>query len=193
MRSLFFFLLGTFLLVVQTSIFPALPKWLGKPDLLFMVMIFLALRMPVFQGGVLTLLFGLEMDIFSGVFLGLYPLIYLIIFLVVRLISKILAFGDVAQQIPLMVASYLFMTSGIFIGQSLLAPKGFLLWSWPDVFLRMLILAIMAVPMFFLLDHFFDFFEHRGPKWSLVKSRSKNRFSAGRHGGRGGIFHDREG
>ncbi len=192
MRCIFFFLLGTFLLIVQTSVFPALPKWLGKPDLLFILLIFLALRMPVFQGGVLTLLFGLEMDIFSGVFLGLYPLVYLILFFIVRWVSKILSFGDVAQQIPMMVASYLLMTSGIFIGQTLLAPKGFLLWSWPDVFLRMLILAIMAVPLFFLFDHFLDFFEERKMKWSFVKSRSKNRFASSGRRNRNTHLHNGE-
>lgn len=185
MRSLCFFALGVLLLVAQTTFFPAMPSWIGNPDLLFILVIFVALRLPIFQGGALILLFGLLMDIFSGIFLGLYPLIYLAVFTVVRLIAGHLAIGEVTLQIPLVVACYLFMSSVVFMVTSVLAPEGILHWSWPALLLQMLMLAVLTMPLFYLLDGIMGWFDQRRPRWSLVGSaRSGNRFASpgrGRH------------
>jgi len=42
-----FFFLGVFLLILQTTLFQILPEWAGKPDLLFVLIVFLAIRMDV--------------------------------------------------------------------------------------------------------------------------------------------------
>ena len=184
MRGLCFFLLGALLLIIQTSFFPFLPGWIGKPDLLFILVIFLALRMKIFQGGVLTLLLGLLMDIFSGIYLGLYPMTYLILFFSIQWAVKHLFVGEISHQIPLVVVSYLFMSSGVFIGSSMLEPKGLLHWSWPDIFLQMLMLAIMTMPLFYMFDKVMGFFKKRQVRWTLVGSRSKNRFTTPERGRR---------
>lgn len=185
MRSLCFFALGVLLLLAQTSIFPAMPSWIGNPDLLFILVIFVSLRLPAFQGGALILLFGLLMAIFSGIFLGLYPLIYLAVFSVVRLISGQLAIGEVTYQIPLVVACYLFMSSVVFMVTSVLAPEGILHWSWPALLLQMLMLAVLTMPLFYLFDEFMGWFDQRRPRWSLVGSASSgNRFATSSRGRR---------
>jgi len=193
MRSLCFLGLGVLLLVTQTTIFPSLPAWIGKPDLLFILVIFLALRMPVFQGAVLTLFFGLLMDIFSGIFLGLYPVMYLVVFTVVQLIARQLAIGDAAYQIPLVVASYLFMNSVVFMGTTMLEPDEIMHWSWPDLLLRLLILAVMAMPLFFIFDWLMGWFDQGRPRWSpFGAARSVNRFATPARGRRPTAHPNRE-
>ena len=75
-----FFIVGLILLVIQTTLFGSMPDWLGRPDLLFIFIIFITVRLELIQGAFLVLLLGLVMDIFSGIFLGLYPLTNLILF-----------------------------------------------------------------------------------------------------------------
>lgn len=176
MRSVCFFFLGVLLLVMQTTLFPMLPGWIGKPDLLFVLVIFLALRMKMFQGGVLTLLFGMLMDVFSGIFLGLCPTIYLILFFSIQWVSRQLIISEVSHQILLVVVGYLFMSSGIFIGSSMLDSQEVLNWSWPDIFLQMLILVILTIPLFYLFDRIEGFFDQSNIRWSFKGKRSQNRF-----------------
>lgn len=179
MRSLCFFIFGVLLLVAQTTLFPALPAWIGKPDLIFILVIFLALRMQVFKGGVLILLFGLLMDLLSGIFLGLYPLMYLVVFAVVRFIARQLVINEAGHQIPLVVASYLLMNSVVFMGTSMLEPEEIMYWSWPALFLQMLILAVLAMPLFYFFDWLMSWFDQGRPRWSLLgATRSGNRFAA---------------
>ncbi len=183
MPSLCFLGLGVLLLVAQTTLLPALPAWIGRPDLLFILVIFLAMRMPLFQGAVLTLLFGLLMDIFSGIFLGLYPVMYLVVYAVVFMISRQLAIGEAAHQIPLVVASYLLMSTVVFLGTSMLEPEEILHWSWPALLLRLLMLAVLAMPLFFLFDWLMGWFDKGRPRWSMVGGgRSGNRFAAASRG-----------
>jgi len=178
MCGICFFFLGLLLLIIQTTLFPTLPAWVGKPDLLFILLIFVALRMKIFSGGVLTLFFGLLMDVFSGIFLGLCPLIYLLVFVSIQWLSRHLVIREVTHQLPLVVVAYLFMSSGIYIGSSIFADKGGMMWSWSDVLLQMVMLAIMTMPLFYLFDRIKGFFDRRGMRWTLVGSRPKNRFAA---------------
>jgi rod shape-determining protein MreD len=75
-------LTGILLLTLQTTILARLPfPWL-RPDLVLIFTLFLGFSTPTVPGGVLALLLGFFIDVFSGNSLGLYtfarPLIYLI-------------------------------------------------------------------------------------------------------------------
>ncbi|MCK4838343.1 MAG: rod shape-determining protein MreD, partial [Desulfobulbaceae bacterium] len=61
-----FIILGAFLLIVQTTIFVRTPQWLGNPDLLFLLVLFMATKIDNYRGIILTMVFGLMMDTFSG-------------------------------------------------------------------------------------------------------------------------------
>lgn len=172
MHTLVFFLLGAVLLALQTSIFPLLPAWIGIPDLLFILIVFLALNLKLYQAGSLILLFGVVMDIFSGLFLGLYPLTYLGIFLLIRLLATRLSIAEPTHQPALMVLCYLLATSLIFILATIFSPTPPMAWSWLKIMQQLLIIAVLAIPMSRFYGLVLAGCDHRAAK--RLRSREKN-------------------
>lgn len=58
-----------------------------RPDLLLLIMVFLALRISFEIGAPLAWLLGMFKDVFSGLYLGLNAFAFLIIFLVIKSVS----------------------------------------------------------------------------------------------------------
>ena len=148
MLVLVFFFLGVALLILQTTLFQILPEWAGKPDLLFVLIVFIAIRIDLIKGAVIVLLFGLMMDIFSGIYLGLHPVIYLMLFFALNGITKHLAINESVHQVPLVIISYLLACTGIYIFASMLSPADDLVWAWGQILLQLVILAIITAPLF---------------------------------------------
>jgi rod shape-determining protein MreD len=73
--------------VLQVSFLPVHLATPFKPDLLLIVMVFMALRGPIETGAPLSWLLGLLKDVFSGLYLGLNAFTFLIIFVVIKSIS----------------------------------------------------------------------------------------------------------
>ena len=171
-----FLLLGATLLTIQTTIFTMLPAWMGNPDLLFLLIVFIAIRFDIFPGALLTLFFGLMTDIFAGVFLGLFPVIYLLLFFVLQGLSRLLVIDETVHQAPLAAASYLFTSSGIFIFATVLAPDSVLVWSWRDIILETLILAVVAIPFYHFCAKIHDLARQDIKNRSFLRPKSGNRF-----------------
>lgn len=143
-----FLTIGTLCLVLQTTLLHDLPAWMGQPDLLFLLIVFAATHLDLFRGAVLALLLGLLMDIFSGIFLGLYPLTYLLVFFVLKGTTRHLAFTEALHQIPLIVISYLFANSAIYVITSVLAPEAALSWAWGSMLQQIVIMSVVCIPCF---------------------------------------------
>lgn len=170
-----FLSLGSFLLILQTTLFHFLPAWIGKPDLLFTLIIFLAIGIDAYKGAILALLLGLLVDIFSGIYLGLYPVTYLSLFFILKGASEHLAIDESAHQVPLVVISYIITSSGIFIFASMLAPENDINWSWSSILLQILILSIISVPLFNIYHGLLSFCKKK-TKPSFFRRKSGNRF-----------------
>jgi rod shape-determining protein MreD len=147
-----FFLVGAGLLIIQTSILPLLPEWMGRPDLLFVLIVYAALRLEIYQGAFLALLFGMVLDIFSGPFLGLHPLIFLTLFVILKTMAANLVIHETVHQVPLTLGSYLFASSGLYICASLLMPENTIIWSWRALLMQLFLLAIFTIPLFGIYD-----------------------------------------
>jgi rod shape-determining protein MreD len=173
-----FLLLGTILLVLQTSMLPLLPHWLGRPDPLFVLVVFAAIRLETYQGAVLALIFGLLLDIFSGPYLGLYPVVFLILFLVLRTLAVNLLLTEVVHQVPLTLISYLAATSGLYIFASLLAPENPLPWSWRGVLLQLFMLAVFTMPLFELYEALLVRLVQRKKRRPALQVQTGNRFKS---------------
>ncbi len=178
MLILTFLLLGAALLIIQTTIFPLLPAWMGNPDLLFLLVVYIAIRLDIFQGAVLVLLLGLLMDIFAGVFLGLYPVIYLLLFFLLQGLSRHLVIDETVHQAPLAVASYLFASCGLYLFATILAPDAILNWSWRDIILSALILAVIAIPFYQFCSWSHELARKGINKSRFTRAKSGNRFRA---------------
>ncbi len=65
-----FLVLGMITLVFQTTLLQLLPSWLGRPDLMFLLIVFIACRAGIIKGAFVVLVMGFLMDVFSGISLG---------------------------------------------------------------------------------------------------------------------------
>lgn len=74
-------------LVLQTSVLPFHIMTAFKPDLLLIVMVYLALRESLEFGAPLAWGIGLLKDVFSGLYLGLNAFSFLVIFVVIKQLS----------------------------------------------------------------------------------------------------------
>ena len=176
MFILIFLSLGIFLIVLQTTVLQFLPVWLGKPDLLFLLVVYLACHADILRGALVILILGFFMDVFSGVFLGLYPVIYLLVFVFIKGISHRIAINEFAYQVPLAVISYLFVGIGMFVLSFILAPDSPPQWSWGIMLLQLFIIAVIGSPVFGIFDSIMSFYRSRSAAGRFPGTRKANRF-----------------
>ncbi len=170
------FLLGTILLILQTTVLHALPEWFGRPNLLFLLVVFIATNLDVYKGAMLALLFGLLMDIFSGIFLGLHPIVYLLLFFVLQGVSRTLAINEAVHQMPLVALSYLATASSIYLFATILAPESTFYWAWGNEILQVLILAIICIPFFSFCKWIIALLNDTGKRNPFRRQKSGNRY-----------------
>ena len=170
-----FFSLGIATLVIQTTLLQLLPPWLGKPDLMFLLIVYIACRPEIIKGAFLVLVMGFLMDVFSGVFLGLYPVIYLLVFAFIKGVSRQIAINEFAYQVPLALISYLLVNTGMFVISLILAPDSPPQWSWGGMILQLIVLAVIGIPVFGIYD---------GIMKNFVSGSIPRRFLGSRHGNR---------
>ncbi|MDP2106058.1 MAG: rod shape-determining protein MreD, partial [Desulfobulbaceae bacterium] len=147
MRFSLFFLLGIFFLSLQTTVLQSLPQWVGVPDLLFLMIVFLALYFKPWPGAVLTVLFGIVMEVFSGYFLGLYAMAYLMIFFVVKGLAAHFALDALNHQPPLVALAYLVVNAFVYLSSLMLVDGSLYPWGWGIMLQRALIVNILVIPI----------------------------------------------
>ena len=176
MFILIFLILGILILVLQTTFLQLMPAWLGKPDILFLLIVYISCKSDILQGLVVVLLLGLLMDVFSGVFLGLYPVIYLLVFAFIKGISRRVAINEFAYQVPLAVISYLFVSTGMFLFSFFLAPDTPPQWSWGTILLQLLMLTVIGAPVFGIFDSILNFYRSTSASGRFLGTKRSNRF-----------------
>lgn len=171
-----FIILGTLLLILQTSFIPMLPGWFSQIDPLFVLLVFVIIRLDLYRGALLVIYLGMLTDIFSGIYSGLHPVVYLALYCMVKLLSRPLVLDELPHQIPLVLTSYFFVLSLTHMITTFLSPDATSLWNWKEIIVHLLLLALITMPLF----SFFDFTISRlSPKKALeilIKPRNKNRF-----------------
>jgi rod shape-determining protein MreD len=171
-----FLVLGIFILVLQTTFLQLFPAWLGKPDILFLLIVYIACQGDILRGAVVVLLLGLLMDVFSGIYLGLYPVIYLLVFAFIKGIASQIAINEFAYQVPLAVISYLLVGTMMFVFSYFLGPDALPQWPWGAVLLQLLILAVIGTPVFAFFDAIMKLYRKSSASGRLPGTRSSNIF-----------------
>lgn len=146
MKITLFFLLGILFLALQTTVFQAFPEWFGMPDLLLLLIIFLSLHFKPGTGAVLTLLFAIGLEVFSGYFLGLYAIAYLLVFFIIKWLSTHFALKDTNQQPTIASLSFLFVSAFVYLSSLMLADASPDPWGWGAILQRVLIVTILSIP-----------------------------------------------
>jgi len=171
MRTLVFFLLGTFFITLQTTLFQRFPTWMGMPDLLFLQIVFMAIHLRFYQGALLTLVFGIALEAFSGYFLGLYALAYLLVFIIIKGLSSALAINEANHQAPIVALGYLLANSFIYVCSAMLTSESQGAWEWGGLLQRVLIVIILVVPVNRLFTALLDFCDRGIEKKELLFHR----------------------
>jgi rod shape-determining protein MreD len=171
-----FLILGILVLVMQTTFLQFLPAWLGQPDLLFLLVVYVACQADFFKGALVVFILGLLMDTFSGVFLGLYPVTYLLVFAFIKGVSRQIAINQFAYQVPLAVISYFLVGTGMFLIAFFLTPESPPQWSWGAIILQVLILAVIGTPVFGFFDSMSNFCRSSSASGLFIGMKKSNRF-----------------
>lgn len=171
-----FIILGSFLLVIQSSVLTLMPGWIGSPDLLFLLVLFIATRMDVCRGIILATIYGLIMDVFSGVILGLYPVVYLGLFVTIRYLRRHIVIDEPAHQPLLAAVCYLACSGAVYLATAFLGPNTAIYWGWKDLLLQMFILTILALPVFQIFDRLISAINSDQGRALFYRKKSGNRF-----------------
>lgn len=173
-----FLAIGVLQLSLQTSLFMFLPPWLGKPDLLFVLVAFTAYRVDALRGALLVFMMGVMADVYSGSLLGLYPSIYVLVYLFIKVAARYVSLDEAAYQVPLIASSYLLAASAVFVITCVFLPDNLPAWPWGAVLLQLLLLGIMTIPLwsFYGLLLAWCTRERRGVRRLLHRSAFGNRF-----------------
>ncbi|MCF8055374.1 MAG: rod shape-determining protein MreD [Desulfocapsa sp.] len=171
-----FLVLGLVLLAVQTTLFTLFPHWLGRPDLVFILLVFSIYKFSWFPGLLLAFLLGWALDVASGVFPGTYPLLALLVFVTVKFLTQNSPVRETAYQIPLVGVSYFVVQSFCYLFFTLSQPDLLPPWSWARVVQETCILLVAAIPCFILFNWLYEKIAKRRLGRRSLKRRSGNRF-----------------
>ena len=172
-----FFLLGTLLIVAETSLFHLFPDFLGRPDLLFIVIVFTAYRFRWGSGLLYVYSLGWMMDVVSGIHPGIYPLHNIFVFSALKILTENSPLKENTYQVPLVAFSYFLMQMLMFFLYSMLAPETLPPWSWNRVIQETIILLLATIPIFILLNSLYEFFSKRRVIRRVMKKKvSTNQF-----------------
>jgi rod shape-determining protein MreD len=143
--SLLLFCLILASLVIEVSLLPVFVLPPFKPDLLLVIMVFIALRTSFEVGAPLAWLLGMLNDVCSGLYLGLNAATFLITFLVIKGVSNRM-YADSAILFVLTVAGVTLaeFTLNLLLMVMFTASPGIAYSMFSDIFPRLLVNAFIA-------------------------------------------------
>jgi rod shape-determining protein MreD len=166
-----FLILGVFLIVAQTTLFPLLPETLGNPDFLYIVIVFAAYRFSWGGGLVYVYILGWMMDVVSGIHLGLYPLENIIVFSAMKLLTENSPLKENTYQVPLVGVSYFLVQMGFYFLYSMIAANTLPPWSWNRIVQETFILLFATIPAFLLLNAVYEYFDKQRVIHRVMRKR----------------------
>ncbi len=161
MTAFIFWLIGVATIIAQTSLLQGLPQWCSRPDFLFILMVFVTYRLTWIPGVIVVFSLGWLMDVISGIHLGFAPLIYLLLFVALKVLSYGNPLKESNYQIPLLGAAWLagqflqHITFSFWLDQ--MVPD----WQWGQHLLDVILLMIIAIPLFALYNKLFSVLQRR--------------------------------
>lgn len=171
-----FFLLGVVAVVVQTTLFRYFPIWLGRPDLMYILVAFAAYRFDWFRGLIFVFILGWMMDVVSGIYLGTYPLQNVLVLSCLKILTENSPLKETTYQVPLVGVSYFIVQVILYFMYSFLIPDAIPDWSWGRVVQETIILVVTTVPLFLVYNAIFEFFNKRRVIHKVIRRNPGNQF-----------------
>ncbi len=152
MIALIFWIIGILTILVQTTLLQELPSWFGRPDFLFILLIFISYRFAWIPGIFLVFSLSWIMNVIADIYLGYYPLVCLLLFTIAKTLHHKTPLKESSYQIPLLGTAY-------FTGQIILTVicsfahnQPITGWQWGQQMENTILLMIIAIPMFALYN-----------------------------------------
>jgi len=168
MKTLIFLLIGMFLIVMETTVLQILPDWFGYPDLIFILIAFIAFRFDWLRGCMLAFILGWMMDVVSGIYLGVFCMLFLL--------TQNSPVKESAYQVPLVGVSYFAIQFGFYVMLSMASADLVSPWSWNRVGRETIILMIATIPCFLLLNSLYEYLDRRRVMPRAGRKKTGNRF-----------------
>ena len=178
MRIILFSLLGALFIALQTTVFQALPEWMGTPDLLCLLIVFLALHFKPGSGTLLVLFFGVGVEVFSGYFLGLHAVAYLMVFFIIKGLSARFALSSLNHQPLLAALTFLAVNAFVYLSSLMLSEASLAPWGWGAILQRVLIVTILAIPFSRWFSSITTWCDKRRKHHSLFRQKKGNFYKA---------------
>ena len=176
MYLLSFLIIGMVLVAFQTTVLQIMPLWFGSPDLVFILVAFLAYRFDILRGLFLSFAFGWMMDVVSGIYPGTYLLEYLLFFVTLHVLTSNSPIKESAYQVPLVGASYFLVQFILYFILSMLVTDGLPAWSWSRLLRETIILTMATIPCFLLFNSFNEFMLKRRAVRRTSRKKTGNQY-----------------
>lgn len=176
MRTTTFFGTGVFLVVLQTTILQMLPVWLGNPDLVLILVAFVAYRFDWLRGVFLVFSFGWMMDVVAGSYPGLFVFEYLFVFGVLSVLTRNSPLKESAYQVPLVGLGYFLVQFLLYTSLTMIDSESLPPWSWSRLIRETLVVMVATIPCFVLFNSLYESLHQRRSMSRIIQRKSGNRF-----------------
>ncbi len=159
MQVVLFWLIGGFLVVLQTALLPYFFPTTFTPDFVFIFVAFCAYRFSWISGAVLSFVSGWMMDVVTAVHLGFYPLEFLVVFSALKLLTVNSPVKAVVYQLPLVGIGYVCWRVCSSVLRSLSYPEYFIDWSSQQLLYGSILAMAAAIPCFAFYGSLYNWLE----------------------------------
>ncbi|CAG35811.1 hypothetical protein [Desulfotalea psychrophila] len=176
MLTFFFWCLGVFVIVLQTTVLPYFLSPCNVPDLFFIFVAFCAYRFSWSSGVFLVFTIGWMLDVVCAAYMGFFPLECLLVFAVFKVLTINNPVRMVVYQLPLVALGYFFWLVLTRLAYSLLqtsyVPHGAGVALAKGSFL----VFVAALPCFALYTFLYEWLERRNMWLTPPRRRPQKRF-----------------
>lgn len=168
-----FWVLGIALIIVETTLLEYLPLWIARPDLVFVLVAFIAYRFAWIPGILLVFALSWVLDVVASIYLGLYPLVCLLTFTALKTLTNKTPVKESTYQIPLVGLSYFLSQIFFYFVNSILLPDMFPEWSWPGILQSTILVVLSAIPLFIVFNRLYEFIQKHRLRGKPPRRRSQ--------------------
>jgi rod shape-determining protein MreD len=152
-------LCGMFLILLESTLLVEVPAWFGRPDLVFILVMWLAIRFDDLRELALAAVLGLMLDAASGPGNGIYPAAYTCTIFVTRLVLTRLNIDRNTHHALVMVGAYLLFFVAMWFVTRISGLT--MLFPWRQAIPETAAMVIISYPLTHLFDHCLTPFDDR--------------------------------
>lgn len=150
MAVIVYSIIGLLLVLLQVTVLMVHPLWPAAPDIYFVLLGYLAFSMNMERAAIILLPVVWLLETLSWSVPGYYIVLCYGGLSALKICDARYQVTQTASRIGLVGATYLLLTGILYFIMAISWPERELNWSWPLVFLRVMLIVVIAVPCFSL-------------------------------------------